>query len=307
MALDGVSGSCGVDGGGLGGSCGPGGSGGPGDGAGGVGGSDDRDDGGPGGPGGLGEAHENPEVGNHAGTQGPGPDGTDYADGSPYGGRDSEEDAAAEAGQARLRDYEAFQRATTPRPSYVEAALGTTLAGRLATAGGLALLDGPQPGPMDVAAAGLAATVLGKAVHDALFANQTPPPADTPEEDKTPPGTTPGQPPAPEPPKVPEPPPEVPSLPTTVDELKARSQLQRETMGSTRVWNAGPGGRPGMDQQFDALDLRDVKEYDNGVRVGTLPDGRRVVARPMSTSDQRPSLDLQRPDGRTTDKFRYDD
>lgn len=147
---------------------------------------------------------------------------------------------------------------------------------------------------------GLAATVLGQAVYDALLASQAPPPAETPEEDGTPPGTTPGQPPAPEPP------PEAPSLPKSVDELKARSQLQRETMGSTRVWDAGPGGRPQMDQQFDSLELHDVKEYDNGVRVGTLPDGRRVVARPMSTSDPRPSLDIQRPDGRTTDKFRYD-
>lgn len=292
MALDGVSGSCGVDGGGLGGSCGPGGSGGPGDGAGGVGGSDDRDDGGPGGPGGLGEAHENPEVGNHAGTQGPGPDGTDYADGSPYGGRDSEEDAAAEAGQARLRDYEAFQRATTPRPSYVEAALGTSLAGRLATAGGLALLDGPQPGPMDMVAAGLAATVLGQAVYDALFANQAPPPADTPEEDETPPGTTPGQPPAPE-----------PSEPRTVEDLRQQSAPIRVDQ-QPRNWDRGNVGYGQAVDDLKALGPKSIVNKGGGVLVGELPDGRRAIARPLSKG-KRPTLEIQRPDGRPTDKFRY--
>ena len=46
-----------------------------------------------------------------------------------------------------------------------------------------------------------------------------------------------------------------------------------------------------------------VKEYPGGVKVGKLPNGDTVVARPTST-DGRPTLEIQR-DGVPVEKTRY--
>ena len=54
---------------------------------------------------------------------------------------------------------------------------------------------------------------------------------------------------------------------------------------------------------FNALNPTGVKEYPGGVKVGKLPNGDTVVARPTST-DGRPTLEIQR-DGVPVEKTRY--
>jgi RHS repeat-associated protein len=57
------------------------------------------------------------------------------------------------------------------------------------------------------------------------------------------------------------------------------------------------------DKEFDDIGLNDVKDKGK-VKVGTTDSGRRVVARP-STEDGRPTIEVQRPDGKPTVKIRY--
>ena len=67
-----------------------------------------------------------------------------------------------------------------------------------------------------------------------------------------------------------------------------------------------PGGEEARDKEFDDLGLKDVKDKGKGVKVGETDSGRRVVSRP-STEDGRPTIEVQRPDGKPTEKIRYDD
>jgi RHS repeat-associated protein len=78
-----------------------------------------------------------------------------------------------------------------------------------------------------------------------------------------------------------------------------------KTGGGTRTWTK-PGGFDEANKDFDKMNPSNVGDKGNGVRVGTLEDGRRVIVRPDS-SDGRPTIEIQRPDGkRAGDKIRYD-
>lgn len=78
-----------------------------------------------------------------------------------------------------------------------------------------------------------------------------------------------------------------------------------KTGGGTRTWSK-PGGFDEANKDFDKMNPSNVGDKGNGVRVGILEDGRRVIVRPDS-SDGRPTIEIQRPDGkRAGDKIRYD-
>ena len=75
--------------------------------------------------------------------------------------------------------------------------------------------------------------------------------------------------------------------------------------GGTRTWTK-PGGFDEANKDFDNKNPSNVSEKGSGVRVGTTEDGKRVIVRPDS-SDGRPTIEIQRPDGkRAEDKIRYD-
>jgi filamentous hemagglutinin len=76
----------------------------------------------------------------------------------------------------------------------------------------------------------------------------------------------------------------------------------KETKGRTTQWEK-QGGTPEAEKDFNELNPSDVKNYPNGVKVGTLTDGSTVIVRPQST-DGRPTLEIQR--GKYKTKVRYD-
>jgi hypothetical protein len=57
------------------------------------------------------------------------------------------------------------------------------------------------------------------------------------------------------------------------------------------------------DRDFMSLPVSNIRPGGPNVTIGDLPDGRRAIARP--SDEGPPTLEIQRPDGRTTDKFRY--
>lgn len=76
----------------------------------------------------------------------------------------------------------------------------------------------------------------------------------------------------------------------------------KETKGRTSQWEK-LGGMPEAEKDFNNLNPTGVKNYPNGVKVGTLADGSTVIVRPNS-SDGRPTLEIQ--NGKKKTKVRYD-
>jgi RHS repeat-associated protein len=76
------------------------------------------------------------------------------------------------------------------------------------------------------------------------------------------------------------------------------------TGSGTRQWEK-PGTVEDADRDFDACSPANVQDKGKGIRVGTLPNGDRIIVRPDSDSGQ-PTIEIQRPDGRRSrDKVRY--
>jgi hypothetical protein len=75
----------------------------------------------------------------------------------------------------------------------------------------------------------------------------------------------------------------------------------RETSGRSQLWEAN-GGMSAVDGDFDSLNPENIRTYPNGMRIGTMPDGRTVIVRPNS-SDGRPTLEIQNDRGQI--KIRY--
>jgi len=89
----------------------------------------------------------------------------------------------------------------------------------------------------------------------------------------------------------------------SLDQLRDDSKLENETSRRTKIWQRDKDQR-GKD--FDEVIAQggDTRTLPDGTRIGTLPDGTRLIDRGHS-SDGRPTLEVQRPDGRKTDEFRY--
>ncbi len=80
--------------------------------------------------------------------------------------------------------------------------------------------------------------------------------------------------------------------------------------GGPRIWDK-PSSNP-VDQANGDFDKKfpggeNVSDKGNGVRVGTNPDGSRVIVRPGSSagSGNVPTVEIQNPRGKPTDKIRY--
>lgn len=76
----------------------------------------------------------------------------------------------------------------------------------------------------------------------------------------------------------------------TVGDIIEGSEPRPENPG-TRQYDT-TGGFDQANSDFDDLNPSDVKDYGNGTRVGTLPDGRTVVVRPNSSGGE-PTLEIQ--------------
>jgi RHS repeat-associated protein len=72
----------------------------------------------------------------------------------------------------------------------------------------------------------------------------------------------------------------------------------------TRQWDKN-GGFDDANTDFDNSGVTGAEDKGGGVRVGTLPNGDRIIVRPNSSSG-KPTIEIQRPDGkRAKDKIRY--
>ncbi len=88
----------------------------------------------------------------------------------------------------------------------------------------------------------------------------------------------------------------------TVEDLLEGAEAGQRTKGKTENWEK-EGGMEQANEDFDSLGLTDVKPIPGG-RVGTLPNGGGKVNVRDRSSDGRPTIEVQRPNGRRT-KIRY--
>ncbi|MGE4069846.1 MAG: SpvB/TcaC N-terminal domain-containing protein [Lysobacterales bacterium] len=140
---------------------------------------------------------------------------------------------------------------------------------RGAAAGGAALLDGPIPGPGDAVGIVILIGGIGEVGYKIYLANESKP--DSTNDEK---------------------------LDELIDSGKKESK-------SSTIKISRPGGEEARDREYGDLGLNDVEDKAEGIKVGETDSGRRVVSRP-STDDKRPTIEVQRPDGRPSVKIRYD-
>jgi RHS repeat-associated protein len=77
----------------------------------------------------------------------------------------------------------------------------------------------------------------------------------------------------------------------------------RKTKGGTQIGVKENGDWDTANEDFNAQNPTDIKEYPGGTRAGTLPDGRTIIARPNS-SDGRPTVEIQK-NGKKKIEIRY--
>jgi len=87
----------------------------------------------------------------------------------------------------------------------------------------------------------------------------------------------------------------------TIEEILKGARPGKKTYGPSTIFEK-PGTYQHTEEDFDSLELHDKKAIKCG-RVGTLPDGRKVVAR-WDSDDGRPTLEIQGPNKQKI-KIRY--
>ena len=90
-----------------------------------------------------------------------------------------------------------------------------------------------------------------------------------------------------------------------LDGLRSKGQPGSPTGSGTRLYDM-PGGAQGRDEDFDSLPGESVDTVKEGIKVKTLPNGRKAISLP---NDSRPgsnggTIEVQTPGGRPWDKFR---
>jgi len=87
----------------------------------------------------------------------------------------------------------------------------------------------------------------------------------------------------------------------TVEDILKGAIPGKKTYGPSKIFEK-PGTYKDTEEDFDSLELYDKKTIKCG-KVGTLPDGRKVIAR-WESEDTRPTLEIQGPNKQKI-KVRY--
>ncbi len=97
--------------------------------------------------------------------------------------------------------------------------------------------------------------------------------------------------------------PNPPATPEQIADEGVPDPVRPVTGNGTRQVNK-PGGMEAADRDFDRMGPKDVRTYENGTRVGTLPDGRTVNVRPNSSAG-KPTVEISGGGGKPPTKIRY--